>query len=95
LIGEYLGSPDESVEEKLKSWRVEEFREPSEKVVTFVNVAIWESLEAFLSEINKYIPVPGTPDHPFVVARYRVVLQPVAWRRGKMDLPTGDSEDTN
>jgi hypothetical protein len=69
LIGEYLCCPDESVEEKFKSWRVEEFREPSEDVVTFINVAIWESLEAFLSEINKYIPVKGTPDHPFVVAR--------------------------
>jgi hypothetical protein len=94
LIGEYLSAHDDKVEEKFKSWRIEEFRKPSEDVLTFVNVAIWQSFEAFLAEINRYIPTPGAPENSFVVARYRVVLRPIAWRRGKSDLPNCDSPET-
>src|SRR3954470_24030785 len=71
LIGEFLCQPDESVEDIYKGWRVEQFEKPTQEVTAFVNVALWESFEAFLTEISKYIPKPGQIPADWQVARYR------------------------
>jgi hypothetical protein len=94
LIGEFLCQPDETVEDIYKGWRVEQFANPPQEVTAFVNVALWASFEAFLTEISKYIPKPGQPVADWQVARYRVVLKPLAWRRGEWQLPTKDSDGT-
>jgi hypothetical protein len=94
LIGEYLCQPDETVEDIYKGWRVEQFGSPAQEVTAFVNVALWETFEAFLAEISKYIPKPGQSPPDWQVARYRTVLQPIAWRRGDAMLKWGDSENT-
>jgi hypothetical protein len=86
LIGEFLSRPNDLLEDRFKTWRVEQFDNPAEQPIPFVNVALWESFEAFLAEINKHIPPPGATKPDYEVARYRMVLEPVAWRLGPWPL---------
>ncbi len=91
LIGEFLSHPNDTVEDRFKTWRVEEFGAPPENVAVFVNVALWESFEDFKVEISKHIPQLAALKPDFEVARYRIVLDPVAWKIGKLPFPTEDS----
>jgi hypothetical protein len=94
LVGEFLCRPNDQVEERYKTWRVADFNEPSEDVMPFVNVALWDSIEGFQEEISKYIPAPGASKPDFEIARYRIVLEPTAWRIGGSELPHNDSLGT-
>jgi hypothetical protein len=94
LIGEFLSKPVDAVEDRYKSLTVATFQNPTEPVTAYVNVGIWDSLDAFKSEIAQYIPDPGAPPLDFEVARYRIVLEPVAWRIGRTDLLRNDSGRT-
>jgi hypothetical protein len=94
LIGEFLSKPVESVEDRYKTFAVGTFANPSEAITAYVNVGIWDSLEAFKAEIAQYIPDPGAPPPDFEVARYRVILEPVAWRIGRSVLLSNDSGRT-
>ncbi|MEX1036492.1 MAG: hypothetical protein WDZ54_11080 [Sneathiella sp.] len=94
LIGEFLSKPVDDVKDVYKNWTVASFGDPVEDVTTYVNVGMWDSLESFIEEIERYIPEPGTPLPPFQVARYRVILEPVAWRIGSTKLPESDSDGT-
>ena len=93
LIGEFLSAPRTEVPDIYRSLNLDQ-NSAGDDVSYFVNVAIWTSFEAFKKEIEKYIPKPGTPQPPFVVNRYRVVLDPIDWRIGQAKLPSADSEGT-
>ena len=94
LVGEFLSKTVDEVEDIFKSWKIATVCSPVEPVTPYVNVGIWESLAAFLSEIKQYIQNPGASSQPWFVAKYRVVLEPVAWRIGGMGLPNRDSGRT-
>lgn len=94
LIGEFLCKPLDDVEDKYKSWAVGDYKKPDEDMIAYVNVALWESFPAFKAEIARYIPEPGEKQPDFAIARYRVVLEPTAWRIGHTRFPRNDSGRT-
>jgi hypothetical protein len=58
----------------------------------YVNIGLWDDLAAFEHEIGQYIPKTPEEKKDFEIqVRQRIVLDPVAWRRGYSDLPSYDS----
>ena len=58
--------------------------------VSYLNVGIWQDDAAFEQQIARYFNDSGPLRDFEKYRRRRVVLNPVAWRRGRADLPTAD-----
>ncbi len=57
----------------------------------YMNVGLWRDEADFAEQIGDYIDV-GRPSLPFEFeGRRRIVIDPVEWRRGPMDLPACDA----
>jgi hypothetical protein len=92
LVGEFLCEPVAGIDPR---YRTLGLAGPGagEEGAAFVNVGLWADLAASEREVGPYVPrTPGAAEAFEVRVRERVVLGPVAWRRGGADLPPGDSE---
>lgn len=84
LFGEFLcrPAPAESL-----PFRSNDLRAPDDSYRTFVNVGIWESLEAFHAQVGQYFRDDAEPLPFEFEMRRRTILRPEAARRGEW-IPT-------
>jgi hypothetical protein len=95
LVGEFLCEPVAGIDPRYRTLRFAPPRDDGgEGGAAYVTVGLWADLAAFEREVGPYIPRTAEEAEAFEVGvRRRIVLGPVAWRRGAADLPTSDSED--
>ncbi|MGI3903361.1 MAG: antibiotic biosynthesis monooxygenase family protein [Janthinobacterium lividum] len=88
LIGEFLckdGSDDEHL-----PWVRWNSRSTPEYTV-YMNVGLWRDETDFAEQIGRYVDI-GRPNMPFEYdRRQRILIDPVEWRRGPLDLPAHDT----
>ncbi len=101
VVGEFLSKPLALEELKKRTpgqeypFRVCDLTPGScdEPYIPFVNVGLWESWEAFYSEVGKNFNDTGEK-RPFEqYRRTRTILEPQNWRIGDYDLPGDDKLD--
>ena len=87
LVGEFMCEPGS---QGYITWGQ---RDPDDPPCTiFVNVAIWDSAEAFRMQVEPKFKDDKEPESFEAVRRVRTVLNPVAWRMGEGLLPDASSE---
>lgn len=99
LVGEFLSRVEDATFATAVTWELEpdEADDPTvwrrEDYVSYVNVGIWESYEAFFDAVGKYMTSGRTIREEFEAApRRRAILTPEHWRRGTLELPLQTSD---
>jgi hypothetical protein len=88
LIGEFLCT-EGSAAERLP-WIRWNSRSNADYTL-YVNVGLWKDEADFADQIGRYVDV-GRPSLPFEYERRRrILIEPVEWRRGPVDLPVHDA----
>jgi hypothetical protein len=88
LIGEFLCKEGNAAERF--PWIRWSNRSTSDYTV-YMNVGLWRDEADFAEQIGQYVDV-GRPSLPFEYdRRQRIVIDPVEWRRGPVDLPVHDA----
>ena len=95
LIGEFLSEPIHTEDEQLRTLKLAEIGEVSHDKVILVNVGVWASEHDFHKQVGKFIKVNDHEKRDFEYeVRLRVLLNPIAWRRGDQSLPKRDTGKT-
>jgi hypothetical protein len=92
LVGEFLSAPIPGIDARYRTLQFPLAEAREEDCLLYVNVGLWDDLAAFEHEIGQYVPKTPEEKKDFEIqVRRRIVLDPVAWRRGYSDLPSYDS----
>lgn len=89
LIGEYLSRPMSADEVGFECGTLG--LEQSSAFVSYFNIGLWESVAEFKQQIiDPFVGAKPEPKSFEYELRQRLILDPLKWRRGKLDLPGED-----
>ncbi len=87
LVGEYLSSVEDRARAPWITWQA-----LSPAYTSYFNVGIWRDVEAFQSQIGRFIDNSRPPLQFEAERRERIFLVPERWRTGRTSLPSFDPQ---